>query len=89
MILSGIKGALVVEGKRDCSGLLSIVAAFGNFTDLAAKEELPTSFAKFSWRERRVVGVIAIVSILGSDWSNRENSIEARQDKSPGKSVVY
>jgi hypothetical protein len=84
MILSGMSGALVVEGAEACLELLILLDFVGG-RSIDLENALPIPFAMLSCRERRVVGVSARANILYAYRIRRaENvastSIEVRQN---------
>jgi hypothetical protein len=84
MILSGISGALVVEGAEACLELLMLLDFVGG-GNLDLENALPIPFVMLSCRERRVVGVSARANILYAYHTRRAEtivtaSIEVRQN---------
>jgi hypothetical protein len=84
MILSGISGALVVEGAEACLELLILLDVVGGGS-LDLENALPIPFVMLSCRERRVVGVSARANILYAYHTRRaetvaSTSIEVRQN---------
>ncbi len=75
MILSGISGAVVVEGAEACSGLLILLGFVGG-RSLDLEHTLPIPFVMLSCRERRVVGVSARANILNT-YRTRRTAITA------------
>ena len=88
MILSGISGAVVVEGAEACLGLLILLGFVGG-RSLDLENALPIPFVMLSCRERRVVGASARANILNAYRARRTEtvasaSIEVRQNSHLG-----